>query len=89
MKKYRRIEITAFRRRVSYISGEPTADAQAYQDVSINDAETQKAIEVESEEGQSLLSDAVQRLEERRGNQTREGIFTKKAPEEPDLPTKL
>lgn len=65
MKKYRRIEITAFRRRVTLVSGESTADVQAYQDVRLNDADTQEAIETKSAEGQRILTEAVRLLEEK------------------------
>ena len=69
MKKYRRIEITAFRRRVIIVSGEPSADTQANQSVSLNDADTQEAITSESAEGQRILIEAVRLLEEKLGNQ--------------------
>ncbi len=69
MKKYRRIEITAFRRRVIIVSGEPSADTQANQSVWLNDADSQEAITPESAEGQRILIEAVRLLEEKLGNQ--------------------
>ena len=72
MKKYRRIEITAFRRRITIVSGEqPTATAQSDEDVYINDADSQKAIELESAEGHRILTEALRLLEEKLSNQTR------------------
>ena len=64
MKRYRRIEITAFRRRVSMVSGEHKAFSQTDKDVCINDAESQDAIETQSEEGQAILLNAIRILEE-------------------------
>ncbi len=63
MKKYRRIEITAFRRRVMIVSGEPMAETGEV-DVSVNDADSQETIETGSEEGQEILIEAVRLLEE-------------------------
>lgn len=60
MKKYRRIEITAFRRRVQIVSGETKSD----EEICLNDAETREAIELESAEGQRILTEAVRILEE-------------------------
>ena len=65
MKKYRRIEITAFRRRVSIVSGEQTADTQIDESVYINDADSQQIIETKSAEGQRILIEAVRLLEEK------------------------
>ena len=65
MKKYRRIEITAFRRRVTIVSGKQPADAQADEDVCINDANSSETIEMESAEGQRILIEAVRLLEEK------------------------
>lgn len=64
MKKYRRIEITAFRRRVSLVSGEHKAVTQTDEDVCINDAESQDTIEMRSAEGQAILLNAIRILEE-------------------------
>ena len=65
MKKYRRIEITAFRRRVTIVSGGPDAGAQTDQDVCINDAGSSEMIAPESVEGQRILLEAVRLLEEK------------------------
>lgn len=66
MKKYRRIEITAFRRRVTIVSGESNiADAKSAEEIRLNDADSQKAIELESAEGQRILMEAVRLLEEK------------------------
>ena len=66
MKKYRRTEITAFRRRVSLVSGEHKIVTQTVDDVCINDADSQEAIETGSEEGQQILINAIRLLEENR-----------------------
>ncbi len=71
MKKYRRIEITAFRRRVTIVSGSPTADTQTDDDVCINDADSLETIETESAEGQRILTEALRLLEEKLNNQMR------------------
>ena len=65
MKKYRRIEITAFRRRVTIVSGGPNAGAQTDQDVCINETDTSEMIAPESVEGQRILLEAVRLLEEK------------------------
>lgn len=64
MKKYRRIEITAFRRRVTIVSGNPPAD-NAAAEVWLNDADSSEMIEPESAEGQRILIEAVRLLEEK------------------------
>ena len=74
MKTYRRIEITAFRRRVTIVSGEPTADAQPDEDVCINNADSSETIEFESAEGQRILTEAVRLLEEKLSNQARKDL---------------
>ena len=89
MKRYRRIEITAFRRRVTIVSGESPTDTQADEDVCINEADTQETIETESEEGQRLLSEAVRVLEEKLSNRGWKEIFTNNAPAEINFPGAL
>jgi len=64
VKKYRRIEITAFRRRVLIVSGKPTACGEVV-DVLVNDAETHETIETDSEKGQEIMIEAIRLLEER------------------------
>ena len=71
MKTYRRIEITAFRRRVTIVSGKPAADTQNSEDVGINDDDTQEPIDPESAEGQRILLEAVRLLEEKLTRQAR------------------
>jgi len=75
MKRYRRIEITAFRRRVTIVSGEPSADRQTDEEVCINNADSQKTITPESVEGQEILIEAVRLLEEKIDKQACRTIF--------------
>ena len=78
MKKYRRIEITAFRRRVTIVSGAPTADNEDEQtgtDVRLDDIVSLEAIEPESVEGQEILIEAVRLLEEKLFGQAGRKIF--------------
>ena len=66
MKTHRRIEITAFRRRVIIVSGgKPINNPQTDESVCINDADTNEAIELESDEGQRILLKTVRLLEEK------------------------
>ena len=71
MKTYRRIEITAFRRRVTIVSGASLADKQTNEGVCINNADSQETITPESAEGQEILIEAVRLLEEKLSNQGR------------------
>jgi len=75
MKKYRRIEITAFRRRVTIVSGEPATDRQTNEGVCINNADSQETITPESAEGQEILIEAVRLLEEKIYKQACRTIF--------------
>ena len=78
MKKYRRIEITAFRRRVTIVSGAPTADNEDEQpetDVRLDDTDSLELIEPESVEGREILIEAVRLLEEKLSGQTERKIF--------------
>ncbi len=75
MKTYRRIEITAFHRRVTIVSGEPTADRLINEEVRINNADSQETITPESIEGQEILIEAVRLLEEKIYRQTCRTIF--------------
>lgn len=66
MKTYRRIEITAFRRRVTIISGgDPGKKSSSGAEVCISDGETMEAIEPESAEGRRILLEAIRLLEEK------------------------
>lgn len=72
MKIYRRIEITAFRRRIQIVSGNSNiADVKSDEEIRLNDADTQEAIELESLEGQRILSEAVRLLEEKLSDEMR------------------
>ncbi len=68
MKKYRRIEITAFRRRVTIVSGKPSAETQTDENICINDADSQETIDTDSAEGQRILIEAVPLSEEKLDN---------------------
>lgn len=80
MKKYRRIEVNAFRRRVTIISGEwprkisQDAPAQTDDAVSLNDSGSCEPVEPESPEGQLILAEAVRSLEQRLLPETRATI---------------
>jgi hypothetical protein len=72
VKSYRRIEITAFRRRVTVVSGEfglgpsggrPSPAVGADDRVSLGDLDSGESIGVESPEGQILIAEAVRLLE--------------------------
>ncbi len=68
MKTYRRIEVNAFRRRVTIVSGEvprDTCDAlpsQTDDGVSLNDTDLCELVESDSPEGQLILVEAVRSL---------------------------
>lgn len=79
MKKHRRIEIIAFRRRVLIVSGYPNADVGEV-NVSVNDADSQETIETASEEGQEILIEAVRLLEETISKQARQEIEPSRSP---------
>lgn len=73
MKTYRRIEITAFRRRVTIVSGKTAAGGSpTNQDVYINDADSSETFETESAEGQQILLEAVRLLKEKLVNKDNE-----------------
>jgi hypothetical protein len=65
MQKYRRIEITAFRRRVTIVSSESSPDAHTNEGVSLSDTDSQETIEPASAEGRRILAEAVRLLEEK------------------------
>ena len=66
MKIYRRLEITAFRRRVTIVSGGSAANkTETGEEVSISHADTQETIDPDSAEGQRILLEAVRLLEEK------------------------
>ena len=72
MKKYRRIEVNAFRRRVTIVSGEwrpgdlfEAQPARTDEGVSLDDSDSSEPVEPESPEGQLLLVEAVRSMEQR------------------------
>jgi len=71
MKTYRRIEVTAFRRKVMISSGEFKLDlsnessAPVSDEVRLCDADMGDAIEIESIEGQMMLAEAVRLLQQK------------------------
>ena len=78
MSKYRRIEISAYQRRVTVVSGEwrpgEVFDAQPTQSddgVSLTDPDSSEAIAPDSPEGQSILVEAVRTLERRLSPESR------------------
>ena len=77
MKKYRRIEVNAYRRRMTIVSGEwhrGTSDApttQTEDGVSLNDSDVCGPVEPGSPEGQLILVAAIRSLEQRLSPETR------------------
>ena len=77
MKKYRRVEINAFRRRVTIVSGEwpreviDEPSGETTDEVSLNDADVCEPVEPDSPEGQLILVEAVRSLEQRLSPETR------------------
>ena len=71
MKKYRRIEVNAFRRRVTIVSGEWPREAfdappvQADDEFSLDDTDVCEPVTPDSHEGQLILVEAVRSLERR------------------------
>ncbi|HVS83294.1 MAG TPA: hypothetical protein VHE60_16320 [Pyrinomonadaceae bacterium] len=79
MNKYRRIEVNAFRRRVTIVSGEwPPNDeqqrAQTGDAVLVNDTDSCEPVAPDSPEGQLILVEAVRSLERRLSPETRATI---------------
>ena len=82
VKTYRRIEVNAFRRRVTIVSGEwPIADifdaeaAQTDEGVSLSDTDSCEPVAPDSPEGQLILVEAVRSLESRLSPETRAAMF--------------
>ena len=71
MKTYRRVEITAFRRRVTIVAGGSGEKEQTVEAVRLSDSETQEAIDPESAEGRQILLEAVRLLEEKLADKSR------------------
>jgi hypothetical protein len=81
LKKYRRIEVNAFRRRVTIVSGDPLeiSEAQLAQtkdEVSLNDTDECEPIEPNSPAGQLILVEAVRSLERQLSPEIRATIRT-------------
>jgi hypothetical protein len=82
MTKYRRIEINAFRRRVTIVSGDrhrsPSADQPVRIEdwVSLNDNDSCESVEPDSPEGQMILVEAIRSLERRLSPQAPASIVT-------------
>jgi len=64
VKQYRRIQITAFRRRVFITSGGPE-DERSESAVSILGDDSDETIEAGSEDGQKIIAETVRLLEEK------------------------
>ena len=95
MKKYRRIEVNAFRRRVTIVSGEWPREiidpqpAQTDDEVSLNDTDVCEPVAPDSPEGQLILVEAVRSLERRLSPEARATIRNaskdpQAEPEEPE-----
>ena len=84
MSKYRRIEVNAFRRRVTVVSGEWPQDdallAQTDDAVMVNDTNLSEPVAPDSPEGQQILVEAVRSLERRLSPEARATIFAGKDP---------
>jgi hypothetical protein len=80
LEKYRRIEVNAFRRRVTIVSGEwpreafDSPPAQAADEVSLNDIDVCEPVAPDSPEGQLILIEAVRSLERRLSPEARATI---------------
>jgi hypothetical protein len=80
--KYRRIEINAYHRRVTVVSGEwrpgdvfEGQPAQADDGVSLDDTDSCEPVTPDSPEGQMILVEAVRSLERRLSPETRATIY--------------
>ena len=81
MNKYRRVEINAYRRRVTIVSGEWCRDSfsepsGSTDEDSRNDADSCKPVEPDSPEGQLMLVEAVRSLKRRISPEARRLICT-------------
>ena len=81
MKKYRRIEVNAYHRRVTVVSGEWRPDdlfaaqaGQADDGVALDDSDACEPVALDSPEGQLILVEAVRTLEQRLSPETRAAI---------------
>lgn len=85
LKKYRRIEVNAYRRRVTVVSGEWRPDelfdpqaTQAEEGVSLNGFDECEPVLPDSPEGQLILVEAVRTLEQRLSPEARTLISRKR-----------
>ena len=82
VRSYRKIEINAFRRRITIVSGmsgewpRDTQPSQTDEGVTLNDSESCEPIEPDSPEGQLLLVEAVRSLERRLSPAIRASLST-------------
>ena len=87
MSKYRRIEVNAFRHRVTVVSGEWPQDdgllAQTDDAVLVNDTDLREPVAPDSPEGQLILVEAVRSLERRLSPEARATIFVGRDPPGP------
>ena len=80
MKRYKRIEITAFRRRVTIVSGEWPRDIGKQlglpdDEVSLNDTDSCAPVTPDSPEGQLVIVEAVRSLERRLSPEARAALY--------------
>jgi hypothetical protein len=80
LNKYRRIEVNAFRRSVTIVSGEWSRDISELDparadEVSVNDTNPCEPVEPDSPEGQLILVEAVRSLERRLSPEARASIW--------------
>jgi hypothetical protein len=82
--KYKRIEVHAYRRRVTVVSGAwrpeelfESPPAHAEDEVSLNDSDVDEPVEPDLPEGQLILVEAVRSLERRLSPETRAMLVTR------------
>ena len=85
MNKYRRIEVNAFRRRVTVVSGEWRSDelfdpeqTRAEDGVSLSDSDECEPVASDSPEGQLILVETMRTLERRLSPESRALISTER-----------
>jgi len=84
MKKHRRVEITAFKRRVTIVSGEYEAYVEEDDNIRPTEERPLETIAPESAEGRHLLTEAVSILQERLAATKIEGNSNDNAPVDPE-----
>jgi hypothetical protein len=81
LKTYRRIEVNAFRRRVTTVSGEWPSDrfavppAETTDEVSLDDSDSCELVAPGSPEGQLIIVEALRSLERRLAPEARKSIW--------------